>query len=339
MFLYLYIYLLLLSTFTSTILTVEATCNILSSSSACLLPFPDDFWRIPSNGNIKAHVNLDNTSLPIDGQGGQIDPNSGGYNSLSGFSTLGPILASIPGVDLTASSLPRLWDISSSSNVLTSSSILYDAVSKTVLEHWVELDESSDGPTPYEKALLAWPASRLFDSTRHIVAFRNLVDVNGIPITRSDGFDALVRNIPTNNPAIEAARPRFNSIFTELEALGWPRENLTLAWDFTTMSTDDVTSVFISMRDDALQRIANGVRFEITSIDNTPAANTSRRIHGQFYVPCYLNYNAIPALDSHLILDVQGKPVYQNDVAFDFEVVVPLSVAANGVPVPVLQYG
>jgi len=285
-------------------------CNILSSTEACLLPFPDDFWRSSSS---PPHIQLDNSSLPVDTNGGQIDPVSGGYNSLSGFSTLGPILAYLPGIDLSTNALPRLWDIDSSSDAATSSSILLDVEAKSAREHWVELDESSDGPTPYEKALLAWPASRLRDSTRHIVAFRNILDENGVPVTRSDGFDALVRGTPTNNPAIEAARPRFAAIFTALESMGWPRENLTLAWDFTTSSSEDISSVFLSMREDALTRIANGVRFEITSVDNAPAANTSRRIHGQFWVPCYLNYDAVPALDSHIIVDAQGKPVWQND--------------------------
>jgi hypothetical protein len=305
---FLAIYLIYVSSSTS----AAAVCNILSNSEACLLPFPDDFWRDSTSS--PPHINLDNSSLPVDTSGGLIDPISGGYNSLSGFSTLGPILAYIPGIDLTINSaLPRLWDISSSSDATTSSSILLDVEAKSPLEHWVELDESSDGPTPYEKVLLAWPASRLRDSTRHIVAFRNILDENGIPVTRSDGFDALVRGTPTNNPAIEAARPRFASIFTALESMGWPRENLTLAWDFTTTSPEDISSVFLSMRKDALNRIANGVRFEITSVDNAPAANTSRRIHGQFWVPCYLNYDAVPALDSHIIVDAQGKPVWQND--------------------------
>lgn len=39
------------------------------------------------------------------------------------------------------------------------------------------------------------------------------------------------------------------------------------------------------------------------------------------------------------MIDAGGKPTFQNMVGFDFEVVIPNSVAANGVPVPILQYG
>ncbi len=324
-------------------------CNILTDpTSACLLPFPDNFWRTNNSDNTVSQLTLDNSSLPVDASGNGIDPDSGGYNQLTGFSALGPILAFIPGLNLDKSFLPRLWDISTSASSRSTSggggpsSLILDVETDTALLHWVELDESGDTFTPYERALITWPASRLRDNALHIVAFSDLVDDDGVPIARSDGFDALVRGTPTNDPALELQRPRFEIIFKALEARGWPRANLTLAWDFTTATTEDVTSRFISMRDDALSRVekAGAIRFQITHVEALPAANTSRRVHGQFWVPCYLPFNALPSLDSRLVLDpVTRLPVYQNDVAFDFELVIPLSVAAGGVPVPVLQYG
>ena len=329
-------------------------CNILTNpTSACLLPFPDNFWRTNNTDNTVSQLTLDNSSLPVDASGNGIDPDLGGYNQLTGFSALGPILAYLPGLNLDKSSLPRLWDISTSASSKGStngggggsgpSSLLLDVETETALLHWVELDESGDTFTPYERALITWPASRLRDNALHIVAFRDLVDDDGVPIARSDGFDALVRGTPTDDPALELQRPRFEMIFNALEARGWPRANLTLAWDFTTATTEDVTSRFISMRDDALARVekaGGAIRFQITSVEALPAANTSRRVHGQFWAPCYLPFNAIPSLDSRLVLDpVTRLPVYQNDVAFDFELVIPLSVAAAGIPVPVLQYG
>ena len=56
-------------------------------------------------------------------------------------------------------------------------------------------------------------------------------------------------------------------------------------------------------------------------------------------MPCYLPFDAVPSLESRLVLDAAGLPVFQNFVSFDFEVVIPLSVAAAGVPAKVLQYG
>ena len=67
----------------------------------------------------------------------------------------------------------------------------------------------------------------------------------------------------------------------------------------------------------------------------------ARRVHGQFSVPCYLPFDAVPSLDSHLVLDAAtGLPVFQSLTPFDFEIVIPASVA-NGsrAAAGVLQYG
>jgi hypothetical protein len=245
-------------------------------------------------------------------------------------------------LDLDASRLPRLWSIPSSATAASNSVVLRADTLAPVL-HWVELDHSGDdgGTALYERSLLLWPAARLADGTRYIVAFRNLTDTDGVPVAPSDGFAALKYNRSTNNEALEASRGRFEAIFAALEAAGWARRDVALAWDFTTNTREDITRRFMHMRDDAFSRIAagGGVQYKITKVTDAPAANTSRRIFGSFSVPCYLPFDAIPSLDSRLELDAAGNPVFQNMVDFDFEVVIPNSVAAAGAPAKVLQYG
>ena len=309
-----------------------------------MLPYPDNFFLSTTfNPAAAPHLTLSNSSLPLDSAGNPIDPNAGGYNALSGFSPLGPVLSYLPGLSLEASALPRLWSIPASL-LPSATSVLLHAATLTPIAHWVELDHSGDdgGTQLFERALMLWPAHRLLDGERYIVAFRNATDDSGIRVAPSDGFAALLSGAVTNNAALEASRPRFAAIFSALEGAGWARSDLTLAWDFTTASREDHTAKMLHMRDDAFARIAaqGGVKYKVTSVENAPAANTSRRIHGTFSVPCYLPYNAIPALDSLLELDpATGLPVFQNFVDFDFEVVIPLSVAAGGVPAKVLQYG
>jgi hypothetical protein len=320
-------------------------CNFLTSPSvSCMLPYPDDFFLSTTyDAAAPPHLTLSNASLPIDAGGLFIDPDAGGYNALPGFSPLGPVAAYLPGLSLDASALPRLWSIPAST-LPGAHSVLLHAASGQPVPHWVELDHSGDagGTQLYERTLMLWPAHRLLDGERYIVAFRNCTDDNGVRVAPSDGFAALLSGAPTNNAALEANRPRFSAIFASLEAAGWARSDLTLAWDFTTNTREGITAKMLHMRDDAFARIAaqGGVKYKITSVQDAPAANTSRRIHGSFSVPCYLPYDAIPALDSLLILDpATGLPVFQKFVDFDFEVVVPLSVAAAGVPAKVLQYG
>ena len=320
-------------------------CNFLTSPSvSCMLPYPDNFFLSTTwDPSAPPHLTLSNASLPIDTAGGFIDPNAGGYNALPGFSPLGPVSAYLPGLSLDASALPRLWSIPAST-LAGAHSVLLHAASGLPVPHWVELDHSGDdsGTQLYERTLMLWPAHRLLDGERYIVAFRNCTDDSGVRVAPSDGFAALLSGAPTANAALEASRPRFAAVFAALEAAGWARSDLTLAWDFTTNTREGITAKMLHMRDDAFARIAaqGGVQYKVTSVEDAPAANTSRRIHGSFSVPCYLPFNALPALDSLLVLDpATGLPVFQKFVDFDFEVVVPLSVAAAGVPAKVLQYG
>lgn len=329
-------------------------CNFLSDPSiGCMLPFPDNFFLSTTwNSSAAPALTFTPASFPADASGNTINPAEGGYNGLQGFSPMGPAMAYFSGLSLEGSALPRLWDIPSSvAGVSTAAnSVLIDVSTGTPVMHWVELDHSSDTAAggvfgkhaddvvsagdDTQRMLLMWPASRLRDNATYIIAFRRLVDDSGAPIAPSAGFAALRDKVATNNPALEASRPRFEALFSTIASVtGWARGDLTLAWDFTTNTKGNITSAFISMRDDAFSRIAadGGVRYTITQVNaNSSNANISRVITGQFYVPTYLPDDAIPSLHSRLIVDGQGRPVFQKLVPFDFEVIIPTSVAAAG---------
>lgn len=137
--------------------------------------------------------------------------------------------------------------------------------------------------------MMIWPAQRLRDATRYIVGLRNLVNNQGQPIIPSSAFAALRDNIPTQNPAIESRRDHYNtSVFPPLAQLGFVRNTLQLAWDFTTMTTHTLTNRMLSMRDDAFARTAEGIKYEIVESQDNPSAAIARRIKGYMTVPWYL---------------------------------------------------
>lgn len=322
-------------------------CNPLADpSSSCMLPYPDDFFFSRTwDASAPRALLFTNASLPVSDSGDVIDPQAGGFDAVEGFSPLGPYAAYFSGLSLERSGLPRLWNISAATN---GSVVLLNTRTLEAVPVWVELDHSGDSgtdPTPYERALLLWPARRLDDDSEYVVAFRGLVDEAGAPVASSDGFAALKWNRSTSSPAVEASRARFERLFTLLAAppTAWPREGLTLAWSFTTNTQADLTRRMLHMRDDAFSRIAaaGGVKYTIGKVEEAPAPGVARRVHGQFFAPCYLPYDAIPAIDSHLVLDpATGLPVFQSLTPFDFELVIPSSLANGSLaPAGVLQYG
>ena len=319
-------------------------CNILSDpSSSCMLPYPDDFFLSKSwDASAPLYLTLQNSTLPIDDTGKVIDPDAGGFNALEGFSPMGPIIAYFPSVSLSLSGLPRLWNISKLS---TNNIVLLNVATGATVPVWTETDNSGgNSSTPYERALLIWPGRRLEDGAQYIVALRNIIDENGIPVAPSSGFLALRDKIPTQDPALEASRARYEVIFNNIAStLAWSRSSLSLAWTFTTNTRTDITQRILHMRDDAFARVAagGGVTYAITSIEEKPSNGIARRVIGQFMVPCYLNDNAVPSLTSRLQLDaVSGLPVFQKFVNFTFELSIPESVANGSKPAgPVNLYG
>ncbi len=59
--------------------------------------------------------------------------------------------------------------------------------------------------------MMIWPAIRLHDSTRYIVAMRGLVNNAGSPIIPSMAFASLRDGIPTQNPDVEYRRDLYNN--------------------------------------------------------------------------------------------------------------------------------
>jgi hypothetical protein len=144
-----------------------------------------------------------------------------------------------------------------------------------------------------------------------------------------------LRDNTTSSQVDEARRVHFNEIFSALGAAGVARDNLQLAWDFTTGSVESVNGRGVFMRDDALGRLpADGPQYRITAVQENPSAETRRRIQGMLSVPLYLTS---PHPGSHLVLGDQGVPVFQGFSEFNFTVQVPNSATSQ--PAAIFQYG
>lgn len=321
-------------------------CNFLlnasayGSSSCGLLPFPDDFWLTTTwNETAVPGMTFTNDSLPRDNSGSPIRPVYGGWASLQGFSPLPQITAVFPDLSLEASGFPRLWNLTSSLlNAASVPSLLLDTETLEPVAHWAELDESSGGADAGPQALLIWPSASLHYSRRYLVALRFLRDSTGALIPRPSGFDALFTGQPSDNPALEASRPRYKELFTLLDKFQsanpkergeWLGDGLTLVWSFTTNSRDDIAGRFVSMRDDALKRTKGGksLQYEIVRVTESPSSDCARMIQGFFLAPWYLNQQG-PSASVRLVLDPPstGLPVFQGFAPVNFTVRIPSSL-------------
>jgi hypothetical protein len=211
--------------------------------------------------------------------------------------------------------------------------------------HWVDMDMSTpnDGQEgrPDQRVLMIRPAARLRDSTRYIVALRNVDDVDGKLIEPSPVFQALrAGKLLAEGTASEkwttyARQELYSEIFTELGKAGVARENLQVAWDYTTASKSNVTRHLVDMRDKALAVVGEaGPELTVKGVEELPNhPDLLRRIHLVMTVPLYLTsasvkYDKGQPMD-RLNLGPSGELEQNGTMDWDVLVLVPKSVGSG----------
>lgn len=304
--------------------------------SYCTAPFPSNVFTVEDDTSPTGRrVSLAQELFPADNMDRRPDPAP--WNELDGFSPLLAISAHFP--ELTAASL-------TASNVATATSIArsMDDDSPTVLlnaatgervPHWVDLDATGDDDAA--RMMMIRPAIRLADATRYIVVIRDLLNDAGDPIEATPGFAALRDRTSSDDDAINDRRALYGDIFIHTGVAGIERDDVQLAWDFTTTSSQNNTAWMLHMRDEGLAQIGDaGPDYVITSVDDEwdDQGLIAHRIFMDMEVPMYLDQaNPLATLQ----FGDDGLPEPMGTAMFEVEVLIPTS--AQTTPVRPLQYG
>jgi hypothetical protein len=261
------------------------------------------------------------------------------WDRSDGFSAGSPILTFLPGA--TPEVFGGVTDIDQSLSE-ASPSIVLDAETGELVPHFAHVDYQARSAD--ERSTMIRPVVRLRDDARYIVAFRNVTDGDGTVIEPSATFAALRDGTASEDASIEARRALYEDIFEKLEAKGWARNELQIAWDFNTASDTNNTRWLLHMRDTAFELIgSDGPEYTITSVEAStdPGAidpvNIAFRIFGTFRVPLFMSS---PDANSLLLLGDDGLPMINPDTPWadiPFEVLIPNSALGN--PAAIIEYG
>jgi hypothetical protein len=334
--------LLVLSAAVSLVKAQLGDCDPLDPA-LCVLPYPNDFWlRAPPQGGPPVTTFTNNT-WPKSDSGTAFDV-SRGWNGVDGFSPAQPTVTYMANVNLDFANIARVWDINESLSRGCVSALINAETGERVA-HWVELDHSSDSwdvldPADDLRALMAWPALRLNDSTRYIMAYGPMFDTNGAPIAPSAAFQALRDNTSSPDPSVNARRAHFEQdIFPLVAKVGLLRQNLTLAWDFTTASDVTWTGDMVSIRDQVLSTAGKAPQYSIVSTTPSPRPGAALEIHGLLTAPWFIS-STVSELGVHVVHNpTTGKPQQQGDNEIPFTVIVPESVANGSMQASAVYYG
>ncbi len=265
----------------------------------CALPFPSDALTIEDPASATGRrVSLDPLSMPTNVEGTRLDVSR--QNRNDGFSPGSAALALFPGLDPEASKLPPVTDLARSLDA-DSGSVIIDATTGERWLHWAELD--ANAPTDDRRGLFLRPGVNYPDGHRIVIGLRNLVNADGEAIEPTDAFRAYRDRLETEIPEIEARRPAMEQVFADLEAAGVARDELTIAWDFTVISTESLTGPLLHMRDDAFDQLGDQApAFSVDAVDEE-ADRDRRVITGTFEIPLYLAGDGTPGQPLNLITD------------------------------------
>ncbi|MGB0113889.1 MAG: hypothetical protein WBP59_11760 [Ilumatobacteraceae bacterium] len=308
-------------------------CDALDARQ-CVLPFPSDAVTVGDDTTATGlRVAFPDDGLPANSDGIHIDPTQ--WNLNDGFSANSPLLTYIADLDPDASDLPTWTNLESSLDD-DASVVLIDTATGERIPLWAEPDVGADDPT--ERLLVIHPAISLAPGTTFAVGLRGLVSTSGDAIEPSPAFAVYRDALDTGIDQIEDRRAAMEATLAALEDAGVDRDDLQLAWSFTTASTATNTRQILHMRDETLAGLQDSTpEYQITTVTEHPRDGLARLVEGVFSVPNYLEGDGGPG--SAMNLDADGLPEQNGVVQADFACGIADAVMAGTEPAHAVMYG
>jgi len=313
----------------------------------CSLPWPSSHFLVADDSRDSGlRLALGKTTLAANKAGKHAW--SEAFEAMDGFGVGTPILALFPGVDVTGLASEN----DPSRSVKADSPTLLLRLGKdgkvTRVPHFVELDSS--GFKPENTVLMMRPLVLLEEATRYVVVYRNLIDTEGKSFAVSAAFKAL-RDCTTNGTYLEARQAGFDEIFTALEGEDIDRNDVQLAWDFTTASSKAMHGHLLYVRDKALEIVGDkGPEMKIDKIDTYLAKDDGSgkpvnehialSIQGTFKVPSFVKEVDVGGGQTGYLLNLgaDGNPAQNGWTEPEFWIRVP-HAALTGKAQGIAQYG
>ena len=286
------------------------TCDALDPA-VCLQPFPSNHF---SRGAAdRKRVQFPREAMPKNRAGKEIEPSD--YAFSDGFSPGSKLITKVPGLDtidaFRATGAPAIDD-PAASQAANSPVVVINA--ETGAKHlvWSELDINPRDERKGDRNLLIRPAVNFDEGTRYIVALRRMRRADGSIIPPTRAFEVYRDRIITTDAKVEGRRAAMEGIFKTLGKAGVARDDLYLAWDFTTATAKSTTSRLLHIRDQAFAELGDtnlanrtvegkAPTFEVLpdlpdspltadtdGVQNFPEGKIARRVRGVITIPCFL---------------------------------------------------
>jgi len=322
---------------------LTAPCDPLDPTR-CLFPFPNNNYTISDvSAETGIRLAIAPNALPRRSDTPLVNFNAVRFNEADGFSVGPMLLMNDVNIDLAMTGATPITDIATSLDA-DAPVVIIDADTGEKQLLWVERDLR--GATIADQPIIIRVAKNLKEDRRYIVAMRSMKNSGGTTVAPGSVFAAYRDSTPTDILAVEGRRPHMEKIFEALDDAGIARNDLYLAWDFTTQSSDSTAGRLLTIRDDAFDILgAAAPAFTVDTVTNAPAAGIFRYVDGTFQVPLYLTGTGESG--SGLKVDANGVPIRNTAGSGNFTAayrcIIPNTATTGGaapaVPARISLYG
>jgi hypothetical protein len=320
-----------------------ANCDALDEAE-CAMPWPSNLFMAPDDTRQTGYtLTFSNRTLPASVLGRSVDPQP--YRRLDGYGLGTPLLTVFPDIDVSQMAGQRSIERSLEPDAPIVWLAVAEDGSTSRVPYFVELD--SYATEPDETTLFVRPAVILEEATRYVVAFRDLRRTDGSAIEPSEAFRRLRDGDLGDDEVLQRRAPRFEEIFNILEDENIARDDLTLAWDFVTASSDALHGPMLHVRDAGFAAAGpRGPALEVQNVTEYVAADDGSglpvhehialEIEATMEVPHFMEEHNAYKWRFHR--DASGQIVQNGTRTADVLVRVP-HTALDGTPHGLVTYG
>ena len=211
---------------------VRGPCNPVEEAH-CMLPFPSDFFRVDG----KLAFSID--TLPINEDDIPMSPDV--FAHMDGFSVGSSLVVSLE--NATLDGVIEWPDLAPYADD-TAKTIIINTQTGQRVPHTVEREILVSN----NALLLLRPMVALDHGTTYVAGIRGLVDAQGTRVDPPSGFAQLIAASSTENDIARQQETYDTLIFPALAQEGFAKEELQLAWSFTTRSAQNTRAPIEHMR-------------------------------------------------------------------------------------------
>jgi pimeloyl-ACP methyl ester carboxylesterase len=305
-------------------------------TSHCLGPMPSNLLTRPDPSTptgLRVHLTEQNFSEGVFAYAARfLDPAL--LNLADGFSPTGEIVIPLP-CEVARQDLPQ--DLESSVRPDSAVLVIDTSTGERVPFH-VRLDPRGLQNEPPQFFLILIPGRPLRLATPHIVVLRRaLRSADGSPVPLAPGFERFLSEEPDGDPNLARLQPLFEKLFLFLEQrLEIRRQDLLLAFDFTTRSEESISSPMLHLRDETLRwtRENPPEATERTVRQGIVYPSEACEVSGTFLTPSFRTPDT-----KRVVFDPDGLPLLQGKEAVDFLLLLPRVPAGTRAPVVIFGHG